>query len=92
MAKITEEKLNEITNYIILEIMRNPDIMYDEFIDESDVDIIGVIASLHNLLYEAVTGKRYDYMFHWANKLGGSCNDDLFDENSENYVIEERHK
>ena len=72
--------------------MRNPDIMYDEFIDESDVDIIGVIASLHNLLYEAVTGEPYDYMFHWANKLGAWCNDDLFDENSENYVIEERHK
>lgn len=92
MAKITEEKLREITNYIILEIMRNPDVMYDKFIDECEVDIIGVIASLHNLLYEAVTGAPYDYMFHWANKLGMWCEDDLFDENSENYVIEERHK
>jgi hypothetical protein len=89
MAKITEEKLNKITNYIICEIMRNPHIMYNEFIQESDIDIIGVIASLHNLLYEAVTGERYDYMFHWANKLGGWCYDDLFDESSENYVIEE---
>ena len=54
------------------------------FIDEdgdevSEVDLVDIIASLHNLLYEAVTGERYDYMFHWANKCGSDCNDDIFD-------------
>lgn len=41
------------------------------------------IASLHNLLYEAVTGERYDYMFHWANKVGGDCLDNIFDDDTE---------
>ncbi|MBR6502621.1 MAG: hypothetical protein IKT42_04190 [Clostridia bacterium] len=43
------------------------------------VDLIDIIASLHNLLYEAVTGERYDYMFHWCNKIGCDCLDDIFD-------------
>lgn len=43
------------------------------------VDLIDIIASLHNLLYEAVTGDRYDYMFHWCNKIGCDCLDTIFD-------------
>ena len=42
-------------------------------------DLIDIIASLHNLLYEAVTGERYDYMFHWCNKIGADCIDNIFD-------------
>lgn len=37
-----------------------------------------IIASLHNELHNLVTGAYYDYMFHWANKCGGWCEDDLF--------------
>ena len=48
-----------------------------------EVDLIDIIASLHNLLYEAVTGNRYDYAFHWCNKIGADCLDNIFD-----YVLE----
>lgn len=42
-------------------------------------DLIDIIATLHNLLYESVTGDRYDYMFHWCNKIGSDCKDNIFD-------------
>ena len=44
-----------------------------------DASLIDIIASLHNLLYEVVTGERYDYMFHWCNKIGADCLDNIFD-------------
>lgn len=43
-----------------------------------NIDLIEVIASLHNMLYKAVTGQYYDYMFHWANKVGSWVYDDMF--------------
>lgn len=91
---IDKNKLDQITNFLINNVFRNGDIMLSwdippvqlekRFIDEdgdevSEVDLVDIIASLHNLLYEAVTGERYDYMFHWANKCGSACNDDIFD-------------
>lgn len=91
---IDKNKLDQITNLLINNVFRNGDIMLSwdippvelekSYIDEdgdevSEVDLVDIIASLHNLLYEAVTGERYDYMFHWANKCGSDCNDDIFD-------------
>lgn len=91
---IDKNKLDQITNFLINGVFRNGDIMLSwdippvqlekSFIDEdgdvvSEVDLVDIIASLHNLVYEAVTGERYDYMFHWANKCGSVCNDDIFD-------------
>lgn len=91
---IDKNKLDQITNFLINGVFRNGDIMLSwdippvqlekSYIDEdgdevSEVDLVDIIASLHNLLYEAVTGERYDYMFHWANKCGSDCNDDIFD-------------
>lgn len=91
---IDKNKLDQITNFLINGVFRNGDIMLSwdippvelekSFVDEdgdevSEVDLVDIIASLHNLLYEAITGERYDYMFHWANKCGSDCNDDIFD-------------
>ena len=82
---ITEEQLKKITSNLIENIFRNDNLRflttlhtYDELFDAID-DLTDVIASLHNLLYEAVTGERYDYMFHWSNKIGLDTKDDLFD-------------
>ena len=90
---INQKELSKITRFLAEKIFRNPDIMFAElpgveldkaFIDEfddnvSEVDLIDIIATLHNLLCEAVTGNRYNYMFHWANKIGSWCIDDIFD-------------
>lgn len=84
---ITEKQLNEITSWLKENIWRNSDVMYgydyryDLPVYSPDgrvIDTIDIITSLHNILYEAVTGKRYDYAFHWANKIGCSLFDDIF--------------
>lgn len=82
---ISKEKLDDITNYLIAHVFRNGNIMLceDNFADDDDeTPLADIIASLHNLLYEAVTGERYDYMFHWANKVGGDCLDNIFDDDT----------
>lgn len=89
---MTEEKLTEITTWIIKNIMRNDQIMFEPYVRGSyirgdniyeEADLIEVIASLHNMLYKEVTGEYYDYMFHWANKVGGWVYDDLFKKEEE---------
>lgn len=44
----------------------------------TNVDLVGVIASLYEVLHFQVTGEPYDYMWHWANKTGSWVNDKLF--------------
>lgn len=80
---INKEQLEQITDYIAHQIMQDHSIMFDEKIRDyegNSVDLVEIIAALHNLLYEAVTGIRYDYMFHWANKIGAWVEDDALDE------------
>ena len=90
--RMTIEELDKITCYIKDNIMRNEDILfnYDARVvsieDDNklqDIDLLDVIASLHNMLYKEVTGKYYDYMFHWANKVGSWVYDDLFKKEEE---------
>ena len=76
------DKLSCIREYIINNVMREPNIMFNSQIRiQHEVDPVDIIASLYNELHEVVTGERYDYMFHWANKVGSSVNEDLFKEN-----------
>lgn len=78
---MTEKQLNAITAYLIENVWRNSDIMYADAVETKDgAHVTDIISSLHNLLYEVVTGKRYDYAFHWANKIGSWTEDNIFDE------------
>lgn len=103
---ISKEKLDDITDFLKWNVFRNSDIMFldtpgiplkkpltDKFDGEpiEEVDLVDVIASLHNLLYEAVTGERYDYMFHWANKVGSDCVDNIFDDDTWEGTHKENH-
>ena len=92
ICSMTRGELDSITAWIINNVMRNSKIMFEDAVrgDEKyyDIDLIEVIASLHNMLYKEVTGEYYDYMFHWANKVGSWVYDDLFkkeDEKRERY-------
>lgn len=83
---MTEKQLNKLTYWLRENVFKNTDIMYNDWLweqeidkDNVDTDLIDVIASLHNIIYELVTGDRYDYMFHWCNKIGADCNDNVFD-------------
>lgn len=75
---MTEQKLDKIRNYIITNVIRNPNIMYEGLIRDLGDDPVDIIASLYEELHKEVTGKPYEYMFHWANKIGSDCRDDLF--------------
>jgi len=75
IEKLTEDKLNNIRSYLIDNIYRNPDIMFSDAIrgdDDSEnyIDLIEIITDLYELLHQLIEGEEYDYMFHWANKIG----------------------
>ena len=82
------EQLDEITEYLISNVWRNSNVMFDNScIEDGDVsDLIDIISSLHNLLYEEVTGKRYNYAFHWANKVGSDVVDNIFDKEMKKWL------
>jgi len=89
--RITKEELDKITNILVDGLYTNEDIMiplYTEFPPVIYKDkyyyVSDIIATLHNLLYECVTGKKYDYMWHWANKCGMWANDNIFEEEKSN--------
>lgn len=83
---MNNKQLAVLTKWLSDNVFKNPDIMYNRELLEQEIelngqvfDIIDIIASLHNLLCEQVTGNRYNYMFHWCNKIGSDCIDDIFD-------------
>lgn len=72
-----EQKLNEIKNYLVENIFRNPDVMFSD--DIQKYDIPEIICGLFEYLHIEVTNEPYDYMFHWANKCGSWVETDYFD-------------
>lgn len=93
MNNINKEELDNITSYLKHYVFKNPFVMHaadhviyaDATIEEEEradlyYDLIDMIASLHNLLCEAVEGSRYNYMDHWAREIGSACNDEFFDD------------
>ena len=80
---MTKEQLTKIREYIIDYVMMNEKFMYSDEVrgeKEDDVDLLEVIASLYEVLHREVTGETYNYMFHFANKVGGWVEDGLFTE------------
>ena len=82
---IDKNKLDKITEWLKQNIYRNPEMNFDIginslYVEGIEVSVIDVIATLHNYLYESVNNERYDYAFHWCNKCGGACDDDIFDD------------
>jgi len=68
--------IDDIREYLIENVFRNPDIMFSD--ERNNVDLPEIIASLYNCLHLAITGEPYDYMFHWANKVGSWVDEKLF--------------
>lgn len=89
---MNDEKLKQITEWLKENVFRNPDIMFLNIDDAypGGVHVVDIIASLHNLLYEQVTGQRYNYMFHWANKIGSDAVDNIFDGDEIGYKGDEK--
>ena len=87
---MNEKELKIIREFIIDKIIRDPD-MFVKCLDidvNEELDLIDVIIGLYNMLHRSVTGKDYDYMWHWANKIGFWCDDNrLYD-----YIIGNREE
>lgn len=84
---MNEKQLDVLTTWLKEHIFMNDKIMFndvlsDEPIDFDNVDttVIDIIATLHNIIYQLVTGEKYDYMWHWCNKIGSDCDDNTFNE------------
>ena len=79
---MNEKQLDILTAWLKEHIFMNPEIMFNDLVwDESidfDASVTDIIASLHNIICELVTGEKYDYMWHWCNKIGSDCNDNAF--------------
>lgn len=73
------ERLKDIREWLIEHIFRDDHVMFSDAREVEGIDLIEVIASLYNEYHNAVMGKPYDYMFHWANKCGSWVEEDLFD-------------
>ena len=72
---INKDQLRLITEKLQDEVWRS------NYIDwEASIELVDIISTLHNLLYEAVTGDFYDYAWHWTNKNGVWIDDHCFDE------------
>lgn len=71
-------ELRLIREYIIDTVL-SPDVFFAE--DEETVTyLVNVVTSLYNMLHKEVTGEYYDYMFHWANKIGAEIDEHMFKE------------
>ena len=76
--KLTELDLEKIKDVIKNDIiLTDKTLDYEWNLDEDEIDLIQIITSLYNLLYEVCTGEKYDYFFHWLNKVGVNVDDDF---------------
>lgn len=84
---MSKEQLTKIRVYIIDNVIMNENFMYSDEVrgeNEGDPDLLEVIASLYEVLHKEVTGEPYNYMFHYANEIGGWVEDGLFTEDDGN--------
>lgn len=78
---MTPQKLKYIQNFIIDKVIYEPEIMFSDECrgkNDDDIDLVEIIASLYEELHYEVTCEHYQYMFHWANKIGSDVSDSLF--------------
>ena len=79
---LNKKQMDELTTDLMYNVFRNDDIVFDT--GEYTIDLLEIIASLHNMLYKEVTGEYYDYAGHHYNKVaGGWIEDGLYKKYSE---------
>ncbi len=88
--KLTKEQLDQVRHWLVDHVIRNGTFMFsdevrgDECKISNEPDLIEVIVALYELLHIEVTGEEYDYMWHWANKIGSwvETNTNIFTEDN----------
>lgn len=87
MYSIDDKKIEE-TKAFIVEIMRDPNYMFNDNIRGNDniynqhdkIDLMDLIAYLYELIHELYYNEEYHYMFHWANKCGSWVEEETINE------------
>ena len=77
---MNQKQMTALTKFIANDVIRNDEYIFAAVKCEKIYELFDIIASLHNLLCEATTGNRYNYMEHWSNKEGYYVLDDIFDD------------
>lgn len=80
--------VEELRNFLVNDILRNPYLMFNDNVrgeEYKDIDLIGVIVGMYELIHRIKYDEEYDYMFHWANKVGSWVETDYLKK-----LIEER--
>ena len=66
--------LEELRIFLNYEILRDPNIMFNDYIrgtaEEQGIDLVAVIVGMYEMLHRYIKDTEYDYMWHWANKCG----------------------
>lgn len=79
---LTKDQVYIIAHWIEKNIMRNSDVMFNDNCRGNspagnyDVDLVEVIASLYEIIHRMALNEPYNYMHHWANKIGACVEDD----------------
>ena len=86
---MSSTELEKIIKWLKDNIFQNHNVMYNDIVRnihsdsptklDKPIDLVEVIASLANLLYNEMYGEPYDYFFHWANKIGAYVDEHFFD-------------
>ena len=82
---MNEHQLDNLREWLIWHVFRNEDYMFLPYHgndEDSDriTNLLAMVASLYNLLHKEVKGEKYEYFFHWANKVGAWVEDNVFDD------------
>ena len=90
---INREKLNCIRKFLVDNIIQNYELMYSDEVrgneeDENAIDLIEIIVDLYEYLHILICKEQYDYMWHWANKIGACVDTGVFDKLIEGYKKE----
>lgn len=86
MLEIDENKLEHIRDYIVTNLFRNAEFMYDEVVE--DLEVAEIICDLYEYLHILIKKEPYSYMFHWANKCGSWVETGEFDKYIEEIMKE----
>ena len=78
---MNEKELTKIRNFLVKHIFRNEDFYfpYDEYDDNALHLSLITIAYLYELLHKMITGKNYDYFWHFGNKVTATIPFDTFE-------------
>lgn len=74
---LNRNQIDKLKTLIIDNVVMNPNVILnnDNLADDGDPnpDVIDIVVGMFEYIYQLSTGSEYDYMWHYANKVGSWC-------------------